>query len=432
MKKIELIEQKSIFLKNFFLLIFFYILFEGAVRKWFLPNLILEITLLRDCIVIYGILYSFKNGIYDKSNWQENVIFFWTILVVVWAFVQFLIYQNNYKIYLVGFRGWVLYFWFALMFLNAFNKDTLDLISKTILLSIIPIGLLSIVQHFLPITHALNVQSGLEAFPGEGIFTVTSGIPRTTGTFTFVSGFTEYMKFITPFFVYFIDGAYKNNLSKKIKVTLILIFFLTCLTSGSRTTIMFASIIMFCYFLYVAKNSKEKRIATYIFWTLGLGIVGLVFFKTAIDATFERFVTATSGENSYYRIFVTIFGTSEAWEKFTFLGKGIGAGSNLSQSYVGNQVFSLGEFESTRNLREGGALGLLFLLFKVFFSIIILLKSYKISKSSNNILPFFFSLYVAQQVLMASTTSNLSSHAFTFLGLGFLFSILSVDFKESK
>jgi hypothetical protein len=432
MKKIELIEQKSIFLKNFFLLIFFYILFEGAVRKWFLPNLILEITLLRDCIVIYGILYSFKNGIYDKSNWQENVIFFWTILVVVWAFVQFLIYQNNYKIYLVGFRGWVLYFWFALMFLNAFNKDTLDLISKTILLSIIPIGLLSIVQHFLPITHALNVQSGLEAFPGEGIFTVTSGIPRTTGTFTFVSGFSEYMKFITPFFVYFIDGAYKNNLSKKIKVTLILIFFLTCLTSGSRTTIMFASIIMFCYFLYVAKNSKEKRIATYIFWTLGLGIVGLVFFKTAIDATFERFVTATSGENSYYRIFVTIFGTSEAWEKFTFLGKGIGAGSNLSQSYVGNQVFSLGEFESTRNLREGGALGLLFLLFKVFFSIIILLKSYKISKSSNNILPFFFSLYVAQQVLMASTTSNLSSHAFTFLGLGFLFSILSVDFKESK
>ena len=432
MKKIELIEQKSIFLKNFFLLIFFYILFEGAVRKWFLPNLILEITLLRDCIVIYGILYSFKNGIYDKSNWQENVIFFWTILVVVWAFVQFLIYQNNYKIYLVGFRGWVLYFWFALMFLNAFNKDTLDLISKTILLSIIPIGLLSIVQHFLPITHALNVQSGLEAFPGEGIFTVTSGIPRTTGTFTFVSGFTEYMKFITPFFVYFIDGAYKNNLSKKIKVTLILIFFLTCLTSGSRTTIMFASIIMFCYFLYVAKNSKEKRIATYIFWTLGLGIVGLVFFKTAIDATFERFVTATSVENSYYRIFVTIFGTSEAWEKFTFLGKGIGAGSNLSQSYVGNQVFSLGEFESTRNLREGGALGLLFLLFKVFFSIIILLKSYKISKSSNNILPFFFSLYVAQQVLMASTTSNLSSHAFTFLGLGFLFSILSVDFKESK
>jgi hypothetical protein len=195
---------------------------------------------------------------------------------------------------------------------------------------------------------------------------------------------------------------------------------------------MFASIIMFCYFLYVAKNSKEKRIATYIFWTLGLGIVGLVFFKTAIDATFERFVTAASGENSYYRIFVTIFGTSEAWEKFTFLGKGIGAGSNLSQSYVGNQVFSLGEFESTRNLREGGALGLLFLLFKVFFSIIILLKSYKISKSSNNILPFFFSLYVAQQVLMASTTSNLSSHAFTFLGLGFLFSILSVDFKESK
>ena len=162
--------------------------------------------------------------------------------------------------------------------LNAFNKDTLDLISKTILLSIIPIGLLSIVQHFLPITHALNVQSGLEAFPGEGIFTVTSGIPRTTGTFTFVSGFTEYMKFITPFFVYFIDGAYKNNLSKKIKVTLILIFFLTCLTSGSRTTIMFASIIMFCYFLYVAKKLKRKKNSDLYFLDTWVGYRGACFF----------------------------------------------------------------------------------------------------------------------------------------------------------
>ncbi len=220
----KLDEQENKFLKNFFLLIFFYRLLEGGVRKWFLPNFRTEITLIKDIIIIWGILYSFNRGIYKRLDWQKNVIFLWTLLVIFWICVQMVMIENDNRIYLVGFRNWVLYFWFSLMFVNAFNKDILDQISRIILLTIIPMGLLSIAQHFLPVEHVLNAQSGLKEVE-EYIFQVVFGVVRTTGTFSFVLGHTMYMYFITPFFLYFIDGSHKNVFSKKIKFLIVFCYF---------------------------------------------------------------------------------------------------------------------------------------------------------------------------------------------------------------
>ena len=76
MQTLKLVDQENKFLKNFFLLIFFYIVLEGAIKKWLFPNLLTEIIFIRDSIIIYGILYSFKNGIYKRIGWQKDIIFF--------------------------------------------------------------------------------------------------------------------------------------------------------------------------------------------------------------------------------------------------------------------------------------------------------------------------------------------------------------------
>jgi hypothetical protein len=230
---LKLLDQENKFLKNFFLFIFFYIILEGAIIKWLFPNLLTEIIFIRDSIIIYGILYSFKNGIYKRIGWQKDIIFFWTLIIVFWIVLQLLINQIDSRVYLIGFRNWVLYFWFSLMFVNALNKDILHLISKIILLTIIPMGLLVVVQHYLPANHVLNTQSGLIDVE-ERIFTVAYGIVRTVGTFTFAYGYSQYMAFVTPFFLYFIDGGHKNDLSKKIKFILILSYVFGVMVSGSR------------------------------------------------------------------------------------------------------------------------------------------------------------------------------------------------------
>ena len=431
MQTLKLVDQENKFLKNFFLLIFFYIVLEGAIRKWLFPNLLTEIIFIRDSIIIYGILYSFKNGIYKRIGWQKDIIFFWTLIIVFWIVLQLLINQIDSRVYLIGFRNWVLYFWFSLMFVNALNKDILDIISKIILLTIIPMGLLVVVQHYLPANHVLNAQSGLIDVE-ERIFTVAYGIVRTVGTFTFAYGYSQYMAFVTPFFLYFIDGGHKNDLSKKIKFILILSYVFGVMVSGSRGVIINASFMFVIYLFYIVKNRKEKKIIPILLWILMLTILALVFFQDAIEATMFRFESAGTDGWFFGRIYETITGSEMAWKNFSFLGTGIGAGSNMSREYIGGISFFLGEGETDRILGEGGLIGLLFFIFKILFSIIVLFKSYSLSKASNNILPFFFAIFISLQATTGSITGQINAHAFTFLGLALMFSILTMNFNLKK
>ena len=252
--------------------------------------------------------------------------------------MQLLINQIDSRVYLIGFRNWVLYFWFSLMFVNALNKDILDIISKVILLTIIPMGLLVVVQHYLPVNHVLNTQSGLIDVE-ERIFTVAYGIVRTVGTFTFAYGYSQYMAFVTPFFLYFIDGGHKNDLSKKIKFILILSYVFGVMVSGSRGVIINASFMFVIYLFYIVKNRKEKKIIPILLWILMLTILALVFFQDAIEATMFRFESAGTDGWFFGRIYETITGSEMAWKNFSFLGTGIGAGSNMSREYIGGISF---------------------------------------------------------------------------------------------
>ena len=47
------------FFNKFFIFFFFYLIFEGALRKWFLVSLNVQIILIRDLAVIFVIMKGF-------------------------------------------------------------------------------------------------------------------------------------------------------------------------------------------------------------------------------------------------------------------------------------------------------------------------------------------------------------------------------------
>ena len=57
----NLTAKKKIFLRKLIIFYFFYVLLEGALRKWVLPNLATEIILVRDFLVIFIIMQGFTN-----------------------------------------------------------------------------------------------------------------------------------------------------------------------------------------------------------------------------------------------------------------------------------------------------------------------------------------------------------------------------------
>ena len=427
--KIKIDEGKSNnFFKRLFLIVFFFTILEGAVRKWFIQGYDVQLILLRDGLVLYSIFYGFNKRFFIK-NWKENILLLWTILVTVWSFLQFVINDFNPFITLIGIRNWVLYFWFSLLCLRCLGKKELESILLILLYTIIPIGILVIYQHFMPAGHIINKQVGTTTV--EDIFTLAFGVVRTSGTFTFTSGQVQYLAFLTPIIFYLMGGKYNDSISQISKIIILILFFISIALSGSRGAIMNSGFMLLMFFLISLKLNKMKNVLSYLFFGLIFIFFISYFFDNAIEATKFRFQEASDSDQISSRIMRIIFGTSEIWLNFNLFGEGIGIRSNLSKLFV-NINFTDAENETSKVLYEGGLVGLIFILIKFIFSIIVLLKCYKISIKTKNIFPFLYSVYMGQQLLVAQITGQVTTHAFTFLGLGILFIILnSYGYEES-
>jgi hypothetical protein len=420
-------DESNNFFKKLFLLLIFFVILEGAVRKWFLQGYDVQIILLRDGLVLYSIFYGFNKRFFIK-DWKEDILFMWTILVVVWSFLQFVINDFNPFITLIGIRNWVLYFWFSLLCFRCLGKKELDSILLILLYTIIPIGILVIYQHFMPAGHVINKQVG--STTAEGIFTVAFGVVRTSGTFTFTSGQVQYLAFLTPIIFYLMGGKYNDSISQISKIIILILFFISIALSGSRGAIMNSGLMLSMFFLISLKLNKMKNILLHLFFGLIFIFFISYFFDNAIEVTKFRFQNASDADQIDNRMIGIIFVSSEIWSNFNLFGEGIGIRSKLSKIFV-NTEFGNAENETARILYEGGLVGFLFILIKFIFSIIVLFKCYKISINTDDIFPFLYSVYMVQQLLMAQITGQVTTHAFTFLGLGILFVILK-SYENNK
>lgn len=164
-------------------------------------------------------------------------------------------------------------------------------------------------------------------------------------------------------------------------------------------------------------------------------------FDVAIESTINRFESASNNDITSVRLIKTLFGGSIAWTNFNLIGEGIGMASNLSAFFLKQKSltglgyttgigrsFLLGENESTRIIIEGGVLGVLFFISKFFLAIYSLKKSIKILIDCKNTLPFYFSLYFSIQLLTTPITGQLTTHAFTSLGLTVLLLLLNSEY----
>ena len=86
-------------------------------------------------------------------------------------------------------------------FLRTFDEATISKIIKIILITVIPLSILSILQHYAPLNHLINTQisSNLDyvIYPNSTkayIAFVTAGIANSS-TFTYHYGYSQYLKF---------------------------------------------------------------------------------------------------------------------------------------------------------------------------------------------------------------------------------------------
>lgn len=407
-----------------FLAVFFIVLFEGALRKWlFLPTM--PLMLLRDSLVLIAVIYGIGTSSYRFRAVPEILMTVWSVIVLIWAMLQYIFQIMPFPVLFIGIRSWLFYLWFAVLFARKASSYDITVIIKTVLATLIPMVSLAVYQHLSPVNAFINRQV-------EGkVFTVTSNIVRATGTFSFTIGYTAYMAMVMPLVFWLMTDGTKFFKNYSYRMLLIGSYFLGVLVSGSRGALFLTIGVMGVWIIVVIVSGTYKKVSSKTLYLLPLmlavGIYLLIpILQRALEANTTRIELASQSEDLSDRIVNTFLGTDKTWENFDIAGRGIGAASNAAGAFMhtSGEGFVMGENEIDRILNEGGILGFLFEFLKIAVALTGLLISFKILRREKIALPLLFWVYLTIELLTATLTGQITIHGIVFLSLGIGWSLL--------
>ena len=117
------------------------LIFEGALRKWFLPGLATPLLLVRDPIVIYLVWSGMQRG-WIKAGYAKTMMVVSTISLLLSLLV-------GHRDLFVGLFGWRIYFFhfpFVYIMGKVLTRDDLLKMARFILYVSIPMTLLVVAQ----------------------------------------------------------------------------------------------------------------------------------------------------------------------------------------------------------------------------------------------------------------------------------------------
>ena len=183
------------FIKKLIWTYFLLLLFEGALRKWFLPGLSQGLLIVRDPIVIWIYYLCYARGMFPSDNKYLQKCFLWTMIAVTLSFVI-----NKAHPFTIAYGARTNLLHFPLIFIMARVLTWHDVLNfgKAFLLLAYPMTWVVSQQFQADRFDVLNVAAG-----GTGHQLMTSGDKvRASGTFSFVSGIVFYYCFSVAFIIF--------------------------------------------------------------------------------------------------------------------------------------------------------------------------------------------------------------------------------------
>ncbi len=365
-------------LKKLFWLYFLLLIFEGALRKWILPELSAPLLLVRDPVALLIIWEAYRTKKWPR-NWSA-VIGVLSLGLVGLCVVQIIVGDNPWFVGLYGLRSYLLPF--PVAFIMGENLDAEDLrkFGFWTLWLLLPLTVIEVAQYLAPPSSILNIG----AYAGASQILYAGGHVRASGTFSYVGGPVGFNALAAAFIFY---GLANNKVAKKWLLwacTLALIISVPVV--GARTLVFELAAVVCCATLAalfgVSQFIKSLRIAVPLFIVYVLASL-LPVFSQALHTLHTRFTQASAAEGGFEHSFVLraiepLTGTigqthfSKHW-----IGIGMGRGSAAMQTLLrGTQTFVAGETEADREMNEFGAFpGLAFMLFRYILALVIVSKA---------------------------------------------------------
>jgi hypothetical protein len=360
------------------------LIFEGALRKWFLPSLATPLLVVRDPIAIWLIYTSWRYNLMPSNIFMTAMS-----LIGVLAIITALIFgHGNIPVAIYGAR--LLLVHFPLMFVigSVFDNNDVQKVGQILLLFSIPMIVLITLQFYNPQSAWVNRGVGGD-MEGAG-FSGAMGYFRPPGTFSFTNGNTMFFTLVSCFVFYF--WISKAKISKLILISATFALLASIPMSISRT-LMFSIVITVIFALIAASTQAKyfyKILGSFLFMAmLLLVLMQTPVFQKATKVFTTRIELASKVEGGIGGTLVDRYlgdllnaiagGDSRRESKAPFFGYGIGMGTNVgSKILTGDRAFLIAEEEWARLIGETGTmLGLMIILVRLIFSLKLSLLSFK-------------------------------------------------------
>lgn len=391
-------------------LYFFLLIFEGALRKWVLPELSTPLLIVRDPIALWLLITSFNRGLL-KVNVYVGAI--WALMFISFCTAMAFGHGNIY-VALFGLRIFVLHFPLIFLIGKVFDEDDVLKMGKTLLWIMIPMTYLMVLQFFSPQSSWIN--KGVGGGTETGGYWGALGYFRPPGTFSFTSGLSQFYGLAGAFIFYFWLADFKV-----VKKWLLLIatscLLLSIPFSISRT--LFFSLEISLLFAIVASARTPRYLSRFIV-ALGGGAVLLLvlsnfdFFNIGLEIFTYRYEHSNQGEGGVEGVFFdrflgSMFGVVMSSNAIPFWGYGLGGGTNVGAVIMtGSSSFLISEGEWGRLIGEMGfILGISVIVIRALLSIKMVLRAIP-AMINKNFLPWMlmsFSFLIILQGQWAQPTA---------------------------
>jgi len=353
---------------------FLLLIFEGALRKWILPQLSAPLLVIRVPIALAIIWEAFRTHKWPKP-WSVAVGPL-GLLMLALCIAQAIFAGNPWFASLFGLVAYALPFPVAFIIGNALDAEDLRKFGMCTLLLLFPITALEVAQYYAPAHSVLNAAS----YEGLTHLVSAGGHIRASGTFSDAKGPTYFLPMAAAFIFY---GLANSKFAKKWLLWAASIALVIAIpVTGSRTVLMMTASVVGCVAVAALAGQSQLMgtVKVILAFSLAAAVVSqLPVFSEATNTMQERLTTADEQEGGTTgtvdkRILAPILGALDTDSSVApWYGLGLGLGSNpIAVLTTGTAQFLAGEDEVTRVVNEfGPPFGLPFMAFRMVLAIAI-------------------------------------------------------------
>jgi hypothetical protein len=374
-------QRRMPFIKKLFWAYFLLLIFEGALRKWILPQYSAPLLLVRDPIAVLIIIEAYRTNKWP-ARWSAVTGALAAGLIAL-CVIQVVVNNNPWVAAVYGLRSYLLPFPVAFIMGESLDEKDLRMFSLCTLWLLLPETAIAVAQYVAPASSFVNAA----AYSGAAQIGYVGQHVRASGTFSYVIGLALYGPLAAAFILYGL--VQQKSAHQWLLWAAGFALILSVPVTGSRTLLFELAGVIVCAGVAAAfglsQFQKSLKILVPLLAVFVLASFLPVFSESAQSFN-ERFSEANEtegGGNTGLTIaHRTVIPIATRLEQTNFakdpFGLGMGRGAAAVSAYLeGSAKFEAGENDIDRAIIELGPVpGIIFTLFRFALALTVLVKAF--------------------------------------------------------